>query len=779
VNLSLSLQLFACPFLGPRIRGIHILNNVIEELLRTQARLSFNSRSYTSDKLLQAQSKWLSSATLSSWLTANKVIELALGDPACAPNARASRAQQRKGSHAALAAAARASYEEQNTSSAAADTASAGTTTATGAGNTAATTAGEIAEEMQSSDERAAAAAATALPPPPPPAQASPRMLPPPPLNRVLSGVLTAKPSVAHVEILKRSEKLLFFAVHNGLLTARHIDLLWAAAGAQADAQQRVVYSLAATLSTVLDTAGLQRLYTHLCALPQQLEEAQVELIREVALSAAKSAETAADTAAAAGAAACLEQALDLLWQAVQEDAPVTPAVADAASVALAQVLRHADSAPLLSDGALEPAAGSATLRTQSLRRLLRLCVDNVRAGRSVAASLLLLNRLTDAQPQFVQSSHVTCYRLLSGLERDHKIIDLVVADLVAYRGRAADALAVKRMTYSSSTSSSSSSTALADKGSSSTASVSALDVSSSSTTTVAAAGAAAAAAPSVLDAVLEGRLSHSKQVTARLDFLLYVCGRAAPELPYEAVAELWGCFVQRPLCPEERELFFKWLQLMVPTQKPAPRLGICNTCSVQTLSTVFSELLCSSLTEWSNLGLAAYECLERFFQFVNTHSDALGQQEQNGQLIVTVKQPVAQLQGLAALWHVFQAAADDAVASAAGGYLISLHISSCADDTAAVEQARADAADVFISHCLEMAQASSSSSSSSTSSSSGQAHDAGGASSSSSSSTLVQRRALVLLSRFLKQVRHSTQTLVTVIVNAAIKMRVLIDCVF
>ncbi|CAM9482017.1 unnamed protein product [Scytosiphon promiscuus] len=499
-----------------------------------------------------------------------------------------------------------------------------------------------------------------------------------------------------HVEVLKRADGLLCFMADHDMVSDKHLGLLWAAGRGQPDAQVRAVFRLLEHLFPRLDRDGLDVLYGHLRNMPPQYEEMHVHLIRRFAEAASGwgaqggSAErTDANTNTIFG-----RGGNELLWETMQDHAPVTAEVADQASEALAFLLCHPSgpdggSSYNSNHGRLQTgmaylggggAAATAAAREGEVhwKRLLfffDMCLENVEGEKSVAPSLRLMQRIIDAQPEASTSNAWANAvvgsasgggtggarssggagrkdEILETLDKDRSLLKLLVDELLLYRERAQ--------------------TAATEAG----ANVSLAD-SLGSTISSGGGGAAGARDPLSLK-LLRARLPHGEALEIRLDFIGFVVSKSNLELNFGLVETLWRDFLENPLCDSETEIFFSWMQRTTPSARAltygAPSSKGFYTMSSTVVHQVFRHLLCQEGgVDFDSLGPKGFWCLWKFFSVVNMESNALSASTVNKNEVVV--QDFFAIQGLDTLWQAFLRSSHPSVVKDSGDLLTQLHL--------------------------------------------------------------------------------------------------------
>ncbi|CAM9991153.1 unnamed protein product, partial [Laminaria digitata] len=73
---------------------------------------------------------------------------------------------------------------------------------------------------------------------------------------------------------------------------------------------------------------------------------------------------------------------------------------------------------------------------------------------------------------------------------------------------------------------------------------------------------------------LLGARLPHGEALTIRLGFVGFVVSKSKLQLTFELAEKLWRQFLGSPLCAEETEIFFAWMQRTTPITRMPPQSG-------------------------------------------------------------------------------------------------------------------------------------------------------------------------------------------------------------
>eukprot|EP00752_Nemacystus_decipiens_P004045 g3704.t1 len=619
-HIMFAIQLIRCPFLNPRIRGVVILSNIIDVIVRNAAsrRPRFRGKGVIGGGVGAFSYDWVGEQWLATWLAEERVVEAILGE-SCQDNDAA------------------------------------GVTTSAKKGE------GSRGGREKLDDQ-------------------------------------AKKIHDIHVEVLKRADGLLCFMADHGMFLDKHLDLLWEAGRGQPDAQARAVFGLLEHLCPRLGRAGLDVLYGHLRNLPPQYEKMHVQLIQRFAEAASGWGGQGGSSRATSSDDTSPQSVFgrggnELLWESVQDHAPVTAEVADQASEALAILLCHPSGADggepysnvspggrlqagmgyLGGGGGGGGAAATVAARENEVhwKRLMfffDMCLENVEDGKSVAPSLRLMQRIIDAQPEISINAWTNAVvggaarsaggvgrkdEILETLDKDRSLLKLLVDELLRYRANAQTAANEAGVTVS-----------LAD---------SLVSVASGGS-----GGAGAGGRDPLSLKLLGARLPHGEALEIRLDFIAFVVSKSNLELTFALVETLWRDFLQKPLCATETEIFFAWMQRTTPTAQALPH-GIHGGQGFYTMSStvvheVFRHLLCEEGgIDFDSMGPKGFGCLWRYFSVVNMEANALSRSTVNkGHIVV---QDFFGIQGLDTLWEAFLRSTNSSVVRDAGEFLTQLHL--------------------------------------------------------------------------------------------------------
>ncbi len=516
-----------------------------------------------------------------------------------------------------------------------------------------------------------------------------------------------------HPEVLKRSEPVLMFMASTEKLSSLHIDLLWKAGEDSVQDTRRASHAIFIHLASDVDELRLQRMHELLQSLPESLNKGHVELIkgftdavlsrgldlgdmmgssssnlgsspddtwRDVSIVATRGQDRSSSLLPIFG------SSVELLWKAIQESAPVSREVRTAASEALTEVLSYREH-PSNGSGNINGMGSSAVSGwigegigsdkygaiphlmkhtpapvLQLLKYILNCCCQNVRDGKSVLQSFQLIQSLLSTQ---IEASRLPApddsrEGLLIELDVHHSIMDMVLRSILTYshevRKKAADS-----------------------RGNN-----------------------------TIMTAILVGNIPHTESMMIQLDFLRFIARNTPMVIPFSTIEGLWRVILGDPLCPDESELFFKWLSSVfeghsecrngssscsqysseqreynmvyaeynVPPPPPVTGIGGGSMgweiVDEDTMCKVFTDLLCSDEFDTVDIGPLAYACFELVFQFTNMKCGALIN-SLDPTSAVTVNNYTT-LYGLDVLWDTFLRNKDDYVSDVAGAFFIRLH---------------------------------------------------------------------------------------------------------
>ncbi|CAM9265373.1 unnamed protein product [Chrysoparadoxa australica] len=610
-QLSLSLQLLECPFLNPRIKGIALLNDIVEMTMRRE---TYRHGGYSMVAQLPVAA-WLQPDWLAKWLNEKQVVEVLLGGT--------------------------------------------GSGSGSGAGGK---SWGKVRKKQGGLDAN--------------------------------GGTSSPRSTEVHIEILKRCEGVLGFLTLHRYFGEAEIDLLWAAAEGESDAQKRAVYNLMVSLAPKLSADGKSQLYQKLRSLTEELEVAQIMLVKGFAAAVLASLpgpsglddQDEEEQALLPNPEVNFAWGLDMLWE-TAISTNVSPDITDQASLAIASLLSHAgnlDAAQLQHSPTTSSVSGGLSTvhqgKTQGphadqVSYVLKRCLDNVKEGRAFAPSLVLIHRLIAAQPEarvygyaYATSTlgpqTLTRNAIVEGFQLECDMLNLIVMQLLAYRVRA-HAYAKK----------------------------------------------AKMDAAEIMGAQLvpPGRESYEDALTASLELLRFIVEHSSALLTSKQIEALWGGWFRQPglLCMEEGELLFKWLADVVPSGDlhSASSPNSCEpTMAAETALSVFTALLCSpsSGMDMTHLGTEGYNCLESYFCSINSASRTISNAGSMNRSFLVVEK-YGQLVGTDGVWAAFLMAEDADVARSAGEFLISLHLRLGAANIAE----RTEVSYSIVERCLQVIQGS------------------------------------------------------------------------
>eukprot|EP01127_Copromyxa_protea_P022514 TRINITY_DN8090_c0_g1_i1.p1 TRINITY_DN8090_c0_g1~~TRINITY_DN8090_c0_g1_i1.p1 ORF type:complete len:2714 (-),score=433.50 TRINITY_DN8090_c0_g1_i1:44-7879(-) len=210
----------------------------------------------------------------------------------------------------------------------------------------------------------------------------------------------------AHPEILKRSHPILCLLAHEGEITPKHLDLIWAFVTSEGKHESIVhmCWSLLDNISRFLDKPYLDELFKKITSLPTHYYESQ-ELIRLIIQVTERAmAWITTDETPTYG--------LDLFWNGVQDGANFSFMVSSAMLSSLVDLLGHS------------------SCKLQRVPFALR-CVENLRRSVSVPQSLHVLRSIITFYS--ARSSDVTPEEVILSLNAHHNLLDLFFNSLAQY----------------------------------------------------------------------------------------------------------------------------------------------------------------------------------------------------------------------------------------------------------------------------------------------------------------------------------------------------------
>ncbi|KAG3103649.1 hypothetical protein PI124_g15393 [Phytophthora idaei] len=479
-----------------------------------------------------------------------------------------------------------------------------------------------------------------------------------------------------HLEILKRSKKIFGFVAAHGLLTEKHIVLMWKTALSQLRSGRKTVFDILITLCGVLSADLMDVVVMLLTQVPlSDYDELVVNYIKRVIMIASKlvvDAETGGFkmsltslVSAASGSrnklSASAQKDLEvfnkvvslcctLYWNAIlQTEAPnesgslgLRPSMRGEVEAALADSLNHVQKL-WISSGSSSSTSGKE--QQQLLSDYLRKCAENIKSGTLVETSMSLIQRIVDgygggssslaASLTRANSPPTTSSELLKELNNAHNIVSVVVEAIQNYVAQS--------------------------------------------------------------DPKNRSQTAHLVVIKNRLAFLGYIVTKSDLKLPFEAVCQLWGCFNGPESTMEEHEVFFAWFTTVIPD----PNNFVHRAYSGHTgfSEAVVGEIFQSLIRPASPDGIASqisldmhtmskesFWALERLFRFVNTSTRCISStavvgstpsrrvspNKEDTELFVV---EAMDLQGLESLYDVALRAESDIVSQQAINYLIYLQL--------------------------------------------------------------------------------------------------------
>ncbi|KAF1778734.1 Ubiquitin specific protease domain [Phytophthora cactorum] len=277
-----------------------------------------------------------------------------------------------------------------------------------------------------------------------------------------------------HLEIMKRSKKIFGFVAAHGLLTEKHIVLMWKTALSQLRSGRKTVFDILITLCGVLSADLMDVVVMLLTQVPlSDYDELVVNFIKRVIMIASKlvvDAETGGFkisltslVSAASGSrnklSASAQKDLEvfnkvvslcctLYWNAIlQTEAPnesgslgLRPSMRGEVEAALADSLNHVQKL-WISSGSSSSTSGKE--QQQLLSDYLRKCAENIKSGTLVETSMSLIQRIVDgygggssslaASLTRANSPPTTSSELLKELNNAHNIVSVVVEAIQNY----------------------------------------------------------------------------------------------------------------------------------------------------------------------------------------------------------------------------------------------------------------------------------------------------------------------------------------------------------
>ncbi|KAE9007162.1 hypothetical protein PF011_g11249 [Phytophthora fragariae] len=489
-----------------------------------------------------------------------------------------------------------------------------------------------------------------------------------------------------HLEILKRSKKIFGFVASHGLLTEKHIVLMWKTALSQLRSGRKTVFDILISLCGVLSADLMDVVVMLLTQVPvSNYDELVVNFIKRVIMIASKlvvDAETGGFkmsltslVSAASGSrnklSASAQKDVEVLskvvslcctlyWNAIlQAEAPHESEVNSSSTLrgamraeveaALADSLNHVQKL-WISAGSSSSTSGKE--QQQLLSDYLRKCAENIESGTLVETSMSLIQRIVDGYGGSssslaastlaltrANSPPTTSSELLKELNNAHNIVSVVVEAIKIHIAHA--------------------------------------------------------------DSKCRAQTSHLAAIQKRLSFLGYVVTKSDLKLPFDAVRELWGCFNGSDSTMEEREVFFSWFTAVIPDPNNFVHRAYSGHTgfSEAVVGEIFQSLIGSQTSGGQNgsatqirldmqtMSKESFWALERLFRFVNTSTRRIsstavvGSTPSRGSVSGTKEEAdlfvveAMDLRGIETLYDVALRAENDVVSQQATNYLIYLHL--------------------------------------------------------------------------------------------------------
>ncbi|KAE9039207.1 hypothetical protein PR002_g5628 [Phytophthora rubi] len=489
-----------------------------------------------------------------------------------------------------------------------------------------------------------------------------------------------------HLEILKRSKKIFGFVASHGLLTEKHIVLMWKTALSQLRSGRKTVFDILISLCGVLSADLMDVVVMLLTQVPvSNYDELVVNFIKRVIMIASKlvvDAETGGFkmsltslVSAASGSrnklSASAQKDVEVLskvvslcctlyWNAIlQAEAPHESEVNSSSTLrgamraeveaALADSLNHVQKL-WISAGSSSSTSGKE--QQQLLSDYLRKCAENIKSETLVETSMSLIQRIVDGYGGSssslaastlaltrANSPPTTSSELLKELNNAHNIVSVVVEAIKIHIAHA--------------------------------------------------------------DSKCRAQTSHLAAIQKRLSFLGYVVTKSDLKLPFDAVRELWGCFNGSDSTMEEREVFFSWFTAVIPDPNNFVHRAYSGHTgfSEAVVGEIFQSLIGSQTSGGQNgsatqirldmqtMSKESFWALERLFRFVNTSTRRIsstavvGSTPSRGSVSGTKEEAdlfvveAMDLRGIETLYDVALRAENDVVSQQATNYLIYLHL--------------------------------------------------------------------------------------------------------
>ncbi|TMW55399.1 hypothetical protein Poli38472_013290 [Pythium oligandrum] len=482
-----------------------------------------------------------------------------------------------------------------------------------------------------------------------------------------------------HLELLKRSRSLLEYVNQSGLLTEKHITLLWRAGMNQLRSGKKTIFEVLLTLSREL-SADLLDIVMVLATQVQDedYDDLLVTFIQRIIAIASKSS-LEADTGAkksltsfasvnplrsrrASGTSKDAEVyskivgiGLSLLWNGIESW--------ESTEGNKSSLLTHIESSFADSVNQVNRVwAGSSSSSSlakeqqQHLHHYLSLCIESIKSGNAIERSALMVQKIVNgfgtrsgnggsmtmstlalARSTFQSGSTTTTTpsELLKELNSRYQLVSIVVSEVTQYMDQSRE------------------------RGSS---------------------------VPSIPSSNTAERFlpsAHQLAMEKRLNFLGYLVTSSDLELSYKDIERLWKCFTGELSSVEERDVFYDWLSKVLPsTEDFTQRVHADKSAfSLSTIDAIFNDLTSGSSTKSIRLDIremtrSSFWAFERLFRCVNVAQRSL--RCENGGAVkgaASILVESMDLKGVEALYDIALKAPDEGVGTDAINYIIHLHL--------------------------------------------------------------------------------------------------------
>jgi ubiquitin C-terminal hydrolase len=391
-----------------------------------------------------------------------------------------------------------------------------------------------------------------------------------------------------HQEVLKRTTPILKFVARNNKLESKHLVALWTAGIGKHESILRVVFEVVADLSKDLDENLLDLVFE----LVKQLNFADLpdycfEFLDSLASNAIQNSKSKSKF-----------PSLEFFWDMIQDSSSLSHSLE---KKAYDTFMKH-----LLS------------LHCESQKPLfLSKCIDNLKCNCSIAYSLSVAQDIISSYPHYSPYSRErTQSDIITSLEKEHKLVNLIYDSLLSYRNRA--------LLLSSSPGDTSASSQLS---------------------------------------------SHDRNLDTRLSFLAFIFSNSSLNLSREGIDLLWDVFVSRPVFKHDSIRLLTWLGTAKSRSSVVSEF-LSEDASIYLFENYLSK---PSLIDPKLLDEKSYLSIENYFLLVNGSYGTINHASLRQYLEVA---RFDDMQGIDTLWDIVLFARDNTVVHQSTSLFVTLHSS-------------------------------------------------------------------------------------------------------